>query len=46
MYLNGNITVIQQLNRVSVVNSHWLYLSFMTYMLNKLLNFKEKIKHL
>ena len=46
MYLSANITVIWQLNRINVVNSHWLYLSLMTYMLNKLLNLKEKIKYL
>ena len=34
IYLSGNTTVISQLKRLSVVNSHWLYPSLMTYMLN------------
>ena len=34
-YLSGNTKVILRLKRVSVVNSHWLYPSLMTYMLNK-----------
>ena len=45
MYLSSNTTVILQLNRISVVNSHWLYISLMTYMLSKLLNLEEKIKY-
>ena len=35
-YLSGNTKVILRLKRVSVVNSHWLYPSLMTYMLKKL----------
>ena len=45
-YLSGNTKVILRLKRVSVVNSHWLYPSLMTYMLNKLLNLTEKGKYL
>ena len=44
-YLSGNTKVISQLKRVSVVNSHWLYPSLMTYRLNKSLNLKEKEKY-
>ena len=43
-YPSGNIKVILQLKRVSMVNSHWLYPSLMTYMLDKLL-LKEKGKY-
>ena len=45
IYLSSNTTVILQLNCVSVVNSHWLYIILMTHMLNKLLNLEEKIKY-
>ena len=44
-YLSGNTKVISQLKRVSVVNSHLLYPSLLTYMLNKLLYLKEKGKY-
>ena len=44
-YLSGTTKVILQVKRISVVNSHWLYPSLMTYMLNKLLNLKEKGKY-
>ena len=39
-------TLISKLKRFSVVNSHWLYPSLMTHMLNKLLNLVEKGKYL
>ena len=45
-YLSGTTKVILQVKRISVVNSHWLYPSLMTYMLNKLLNLTEKGKYL
>ena len=38
--------LISKLKRFSVVNSHWLYPSLMTHMLNKLLNLVEKEKYL
>ena len=41
-HLSSNTKVISQLKCISMVNSHWLYPSLMTYMLNKLLSLTEK----